>query len=375
MFTVPQQFEELIKNSQNILIILKPNPSTDHIASGLALKRALEKNKKTAEIVSENFHFSSKLKFLPNVSSVKSDLGHLQKFIIRINTSKTKVEEFSYDQNDDALNIYLEPAGGMFRKEDVSMTEGEFRFDAILVVGAPDLESLGKIHSDNSEFFYETPTVNIDHKPSNEHFGQINIIDLVSSSCAEIIFSLVKQINAEPPDADLATLVLAGMIAETKSFQKRISPQSLKIASGLIDLGARRDEIIHNLYFTKSLSLLKLWGKVLTRLQKDEKYGIVWSYVSNDDLKQPTEDGLEDVMEELITSSPEAKIIIFFTQVKDGVSVLVQTVKNIDASMLVKPFTAATDRQSVQWTMPKSLPEAQTTVLDSFRKTLETLPK
>jgi len=166
------------------------------------------------------------------------------------------------------------------------------------------------------------------------------------------------------------------MIAETKSFQKRISPQSLQIASSLISQGARREEIIQHLYFTKSLSLLKLWGKILTRLQKDEKYGIVWSYASAEDLKQSFDDGLDDIMEELIASSQEAKIIVLFAENKsDAIDVSVQTVKNIDAQILAKPFTANSERQRAQWTMAKNLMEAQTAVLESFKKALESLPK
>jgi len=376
MLTIPQQFEELLKHPENILIMLKKNPLIADTAAALALKKVLENREKTVEIASENFHAASKMKFLPGLSEIKDNLSHLRKFVIRVDTSRTKVEELSYDQNGDHLDIFLMPSGGMFRKEDVETREGDFRFDLIICVGTPDLESLGQLYEQNSEFFYETPIVNIDHNPANEHFGQVNIVDLTASSSAEIIYAIAKRFAAEPFHPDLATLILTGMIAETKSFQKRISPQSLQIASSLISQGARREEIIQHLYFTKSLSLLKLWGKILTRLQKDEKYGIVWSYASAEDLKQSFDDGPDDIMEELIASSPEAKIIVLFTENKsDAIDVSVQTVKNIDAQILAKPFTANSERQRAQWTMAKNLMEAQTAVLESFKKALESLPK
>lgn len=376
MLTIPQQFEELLKHPENILIILKKNAPLSDVAAGLAIKKILENSKKTAEIATEDFRPSSKMKFLAGISDIKDNLSHLRKFVIQVDTSRTKVEELSYDQNGDYLDIFLMPAGGMFRKEDVTTREGDFRFDLIVCVGAPDLESLGALYEKNSEFFYETPIVNIDHKAINEHFGQVNIVDLTASSSAEIVYAIAKRLAAEPFNQDLATLILAGMIAETKSFQKRISPQSLQIASTLISQGARREEIIQNLYFTKSLSLLKLWGKVLTRLQKDEKYGIVWSYASADDLKQSVDDGLEDVMDELIASSPEAKIIILFAENKpDATNIFIQTAKNIEMPLLVKPFIQTSDRQSTRWTINKPLIEAQNIVLNSFKTTLESLPK
>ncbi|MEK7130290.1 MAG: hypothetical protein AAB793_01415 [Patescibacteria group bacterium] len=376
MLTIPQQFEELLKHPENILIMLKKNPLIADVAAATALKKILENSKKTVEITSENFRITSKMKFLTGISEIKDNISHLRKFVIRVDTSRTKVEELSYDQNGDHLDIFLMPSGGMFRKEDVETHEGDFRFDLIVCVGSPDLESLGQLYEKNSEFFYETPIVNIDHKPTNEHFGQVNIVDLTASSSAEIIYAIAKRFMADPFHPDLATLILAGMIAETKSFQKRISPQSLQIASNLISQGARREEIIQHLYFTKSLSLLKLWGKILTRLQKDDKYGIVWSYASADDMKISLDDGLEDIMEELIASSPEAKIIILFAETKpDAIAVSIQTIKNIDAQILAKPFTPNADHQSAQWTMAKNLMEAQTAVLESFKQTMESLPK
>ena len=277
MLTIPQQFEELLKHPENILIMLKKNPLIADTAAALALKKVLENRKKTVEIASENFHAASKMKFLPGLSEIKDNLSHLRKFVIRVDTSRTKVEELSYDQNGDHLDIFLMPSGGMFRKEDVETREGDFRFDLIICVGTPDLESLGELYEKNSEFFYETPIVNIDHKPANEHFGQVNIVDLTASSSAEIIYAIAKRFAAEPFHPDLATLILTGMIAETKSFQKRISPQSLQIASSLISQGARREEIVQNLYRNRTLSTLKLWGQALAHLKNMAQSNILQS--------------------------------------------------------------------------------------------------
>ena len=59
----------------------------------------------------------------------------------------------------------------------------------------------------------------------------------------------------------------------------------------------------------------------------------------------------------------------------DAIAVSIQTIKNIDAQILAKPFTPNADHQSAQWTMAKNLMEAQTAVLESFKQTMESLPK
>src|SRR3989304_6396602 len=141
MLTIPQQFEELLKHPENILIMLKKNPLIADTAAALALKKVLENREKTVEIASENFQPAPKMKFLPGLSEIKDNLSHLRKFVIRVDTSRTKVEELSYDQNGDHLDIFLMPSGGMFRKKMVKTPRGVFVFVLFFSWGTPALAS------------------------------------------------------------------------------------------------------------------------------------------------------------------------------------------------------------------------------------------
>lgn len=64
-------------------------------------------------------------------------------------------------------------------------------------------------------------------------------------------------------DADVTTLLLAGIITDTGSFseQQLVTPEAFDLAGDLIDLGARQQEIIKHVYKTKQLETLKLCGK------------------------------------------------------------------------------------------------------------------
>jgi len=48
MLTIPQQFEELLKHPENILIMLKKNPLIADTAAALALKKVLENREKNS---------------------------------------------------------------------------------------------------------------------------------------------------------------------------------------------------------------------------------------------------------------------------------------------------------------------------------------
>ena len=104
--------------------------------------------------------------------------------------------------------------------------------------------------------FYETPVINIDHHASNNDFGQINLVDVVAASTTEVLYKVLLEAEQKYEKKliteDVATLLLAGIITDTGSFQHaNTSPKSMEVSAELLDLGARQQEIIKNIYKTK----------------------------------------------------------------------------------------------------------------------------
>lgn len=342
-FSPKEQIQENIKKSKSVLICLPKNPTTDAIAAGLALFSALEKLDKKSKVVCNQFSLPPHHQFLPKSKEILSDLTSLKKFIISLNVSHTKVEELSYDIKDDKLDIFITPKNGTFREKDVSFSSGNYEYDLIFVIDAPDLESLGELYDDNTEFFYHTPIVNIDHSPNNEHFGQINLVDLTATSSSEIVFEMIKEWKEDILDEYIATSLLAGIISKTKSFQTAtVTPRSLAIAGHLISSGARREEIVRHLYQTKSVETLKIWGRALARLQHDKENKIVWSLLTREDfLKAGTasEEDIVSVIDELIINAPEAEIVmILYEKEKNKILGVVSTPEQIDANLMLKEY-------------------------------------
>jgi phosphoesterase RecJ-like protein len=368
-----EQIYENINKSQNILICIPKDPTTDAVAAGLALFSVLEKMNKKAKVVCSEFTLPPHNQFLPKSKEIASDLTSLRKFIITLDVTRTKVEELSYDIKNDQLDIYITPKDGTFREKDVSLSSSDYEYDLIFVLDSPDLEMLGKLYDNNTEFFYHTPLINIDHNPANENFGQINLVDLTATSTSEIIFELVKNWKEDILDEYNATSLLAGIISKTKSFQTNsVTPRSLAIASHLISSGARREEIIRHLYQTKSVETLKLWGRALAKLKQDKENKIVWSALNTDDFIKSGSASEEDVLsviDELIIDAPEAEtIIIFFEKTKGNYQAIVNTPSTVDALLLFKDYhpqgTKDFTRIAIQ---AQSLEEAEQKVLNDVR--------
>jgi len=374
--TINQQIFELIKNSQKILLTFKKNFSGDALASALAIFLLLQKMNKQADLVCQDFIIPQNYAFLPHLDKVKSDLNSLKRFIISLDLAENKVKDFSYDIKNNKLNIYLTPEKVILENKNISFKSGDYKYDLIITFDTDDLESLGDVYEKNTDFFYNTPLINIDNNPENEQYGQINLVELAKTSSAEIIFDLIEQYDLNLLDTEIATCLLTGMIAKTRSFRSlSVTPRVLNVASQLILNGADRDLIIQNLYRTKSINTLKLWGKVLARLKNDPAYKMAWSYLTQKDfielnIQNPN---LSEVIEELITSAPEAEIIVLFTENKNQtISGLIYTSKNYDSLYLAKAFNPFGTKTFATFELEKTdLVAAGKEVIESIKANLQ----
>lgn len=335
-----EQAAEQIKKSQKIILTLSHKAKIDSIVAVFALEKYLKyMGKKITIVADEDLIIPKKIEFLPR-PDIQNSLKNLNNFIIYVDTSKTKASELSYNVKNDHLEIIIKPGqGGNFLPEDVSFPTNIVS-DIIITVGVADLEDIGKIYQDNTEFFYEHPIINIDHSPDNVSFGQINFVDISATSSSEMLFQLFDKINPKYIDSNIATYLLTGIIAQTRSFRTRkVTPKSLKIAAELIKLEAKREEIVKNLYRTRTLSTLKLWGRVLARLEHDKEHQLVWSLLNHYDFvkTKTSEEDLFDIIDELIVNIHNVEIVVLFYEKENhNVSGIIYTTnKNLNCYDLI----------------------------------------
>ncbi len=359
-----QQLEQLLQNSQYILVVFDSTSIIgDTAASALTLKHWLEKKQKKVDLVCDGFILPKKLSFLEGSECIRPELAHLQKFIIKVDVSKVDMDTISYDIKDGWLSVYLTPKHGSLTKNNLRTAQSTFKYDLIITIGANDLESLGSIFLNNTDLFYRTPIINIDHRATNEHFGQMNLVDLTATSAAEIIYQALQQLDSSLLNDQMATALLTGMIAATKSFKtQNVTPFSLNIASELMKLGGDREKIIRHLYQMKSLPTLKLWGQALSHLIFDPTIGLISTSITRDDCTRSgaTTEDIHGVVEELIANSPEAKIILLTYETSAGngtttTQAVLETDKEHNALELAAKFGARGDKRQATFTIANQL--------------------
>lgn len=347
-----QQVLEAIKRSNRPLICIPAGANADHYATAIGLSKVLKKLDKQATIVAADGRPSKNIQFIPGHEVITGKLENLRKFVIELDASKTKVDELSYEIKDEKLYIYLSPKQGFWDAKDVRTSTSGYRYDLIICIGTPDYESCAHLYSENPDFFYHTPVINIDHSPDNEHYGQINVVDLTASACGEVCHDLIESIESSLIDEEVATAFLTGMIANTKSFKtNNVTPKTLQTASKLIAKGAKREHIVQNLYRTRSIQTLRLWGRALARLKVNEPSNIVWSLLAQQDFMHAgaNEEDLPDVIDELIATSPQAKVVVLiYENSEHNVCAIVRAERPLDAIALCAKFHAAGVREEVR---------------------------
>lgn len=320
------QAVEILKGSHKILVAPSAPVDGDSIGSALALLVVLRKMGKDVRVVVTE-QLPEALKFLPHVDQIEHSLGGSKDFVITLDTNKADVDHMKYEVEQGKINIIITPKEGKFTPHDISFSKSIPDFDLIITVDTGDLVQLGKLREENPELFAKTPLLNIDHHASNGRFGTANFLDFSVASTTQMLFPVLKALEdfkgEKLIDEDVATLLLTGLVTDTGSFQhSNTSPQAFETAADLLDLGARQQEIIKHIFKTKSLATLKLWGRVLSKIQYDDSHRFVYSTITEQDLQDTGahHDDSGGIIDELMSNAPRAEVVLLLKEKSDGLT-------------------------------------------------------
>jgi len=371
-----EQFKNFLEKSKEILIILPDNPSGDAIGSAWGLYFFLQKKNKIPTIAFSN-HFPPKFSFLPKPEKILNEISGARDFVLSFDTAQNKIVNIRTEKTEEKFNIYLTPEKGAIDPRDFSFILAKFKYDLLIVLDSPDLENIGKIHETNPDLFFEVPIVNIDHRGSNENFGQINLIDVTASSCSEILSGVLEDTDAAAVDKTIAECLLAGIISATDSFQKKnTTPRALLASAKLMDKGADQQEIVRWLYKTHPLHILKLWGRTMAKMKWDEQLKLVWSEITVEDFVQSRSNpnDLLLILEKLRENYTEGEI--FMLLYKSTPESTIAVIKPNNYELLTKMQTVLTgnvkkDVLEIELTNP-DLTQAGETIVGKIKEILPT---
>lgn len=391
--TPKQQAIELIRKAKRILVMGHQNPDGDAIGSVLALTLILRKlGKEVTPLCTDPV--PPTFQFLPATDQLVSSLEGGTDFVITLDTSHVTVDKLGYKHSPDktALNIVIKTKEGTLQPELVSFGGATPSADLLIVLDTNDVERLGPLYERYTDLFYKTPIINIDHHPGNDYFGKVNWVDLAATSTAEILVSLIEALSSSRPkatgepgetagkvepsqsllDADIATLLLAGITTDTGSFQNtNTTPKSFTVAAQLVAAGARQQDIVQHIYKTKPLSTLKLWGRILSGIQEDRTHHFIWSTVSSGDFKNADagESETSGVVDELLKAVPDIDFALLLSEKREGLYGSLRGVNSqVSVAEVAALFGGGGHEMAAAFRIPSgSLAENESEILNKIR--------
>jgi phosphoesterase RecJ-like protein len=241
-------------------------------------------------------------------------------------------------------------------------------YDLLVVSDCGTLDRIGAVRGRHPELFERLPRVVIDHHASNGAAGEADWIEPSSAATCEMVTLLAARLGASLGEGDgaLAADLMAGIVMDTATFaHPNATPRTLAVSAALVEAGAPLADISRRLYRSKPDAQLKLFGRVLDRLETAAGGRIIHSTLLDADLAATGaiaahSEGIID----LLAQSEEAEIAIVFKEAGEGTRISVRTKPGgVDATVLTGRFGGGGHARASGATVALPVEEARRAVL------------
>jgi phosphoesterase RecJ-like protein len=305
---------EALRGAERITAIGHENPDADTLGAALAIRVVGERLGIPAEVVMAD-PVPSYLEFLPGVDAVRSEPG--------------------------------------------------FEPDVAVILDSGDLARIGAVATEHADWLARARIVNIDHHVSNPLFGAVNHVDAEAASTCEMVTLLLPDFGVEL-DADLATVLLAGIVNDTRNFaHPNVTPRTLRVAASLVEAGADLAAINRKIYAEKSNATIAAWGRMLGGAETAAGGRVIHAALTEQMLaetgaRREASEGFID----LLTISREADIALLFKeQGPDQTRVSIRTSDAVDAVAIASVFGGGGHARAAGCTVDAPLDDARRQLL------------
>ncbi len=217
-------------------------------------------------------------------------------------------------------------------------------YDLLVLSDCATAERVGAVAARHAALFRDLPRVVIDHHASNGTAGAGDWVDAEAAATCEMVALLAVRMGVplDAGDGALATALMAGVVMDTATFaHPNATPRTLAVAGALVAAGAPLSDISRRLYRTKPDAQLRLFGRVLDRLQASPDGRVIWSTLVPGDLEATAalpahSEGIID----LLAQSETAEVAMLLKAQDDGTTRLSVRTKpgGVDATVLTGAF-------------------------------------
>lgn len=287
------KFVSYFDKAESFALLCHVNPDSDTLGSALALRLALIKCGKKANVFCDD-NPPSRLAFLPTVDVVNST-------------------------------------------EDINK-----KYDVCIAVDCSDAE---RFNVSGKYFKHARVKLVIDHHKTNTNFADYTVCDADAGATAQIMYDVLsfmeEKYSIKIFDYDVATLLFSAIVGDTGAFAfDNTTSETFAVASRLMEFGVRSRDIIYAMIKSQGVDRYRLKARALigSKFYDDDKIGIMTFTAADFNETGTSTDFTEGIINELIDVLP-VQIAFAVSEVGNKYyKVSVRTKEPYDASSIASVF-------------------------------------
>ena len=239
--------------------------------------------------------------------------------------------------------------------------------DLVIMVDTATLMRVGRIYDEHAAALASVPIVIVDHHVTNDGAALVNLIQPGAASTCELLYQLFRAMEL-PITPELASCLLLGLTTDTQSFQtSATTPDSLRVAADLIELGADHRRIVHEVYYALPAGSAALVGMALSQMRRDG--AIAWTKVTQDMMRAS---GAEEEAVDEVTRTMQriagVRALVVLKERKDGTTkISLRSVPPLDVSSLATRWGGGGHAQAAGATLMAPVDRAEQEIVPLLR--------
>lgn len=181
--------------------------------------------------------------------------------------------------------------------------------------------------------------INIDHHLSNGGYGHVVYWDRSAAAVGELVLKVIQALQV-PVDRHIAQCLLAAVVTDTGSFRyPNTTAATLRLAADLVDAGASVSDIVERAYETRSVGGLRLLGMALEAVQLNADRSIAWTAITPEMLATSgaTREDITGIVA-MVRQIDGIRIALLFEVTADGIKVSIRSRGRARAHVIAEAF-------------------------------------
>lgn len=218
--------------------------------------------------------------------------------------------------------------------------------------------------------------INFDHHLSNDHFGDLNVVDSDSASTGELIYQLLNELQWDITK-DMAVALLTSVMADTGAFRyPNVTPSTYQTAAALLSKGIDNGAVARQIYSNYTVPYVKLLGRMIENLHFEMDGQIGWSVLTAADFDDcGASEETADKMVEQLDMLRDIKVYALLRQWHDGkIKVSFRSRSHFAVNDVAAKFGGGGHRQAAGCHFSGSLEDAEAKVVAELRALFKSGP-